>query len=150
MPAIPAVWQVTTVPLTKVLTTLKLEIVRLGGLGLPIFDICSVRIGVGLSAGSLSVSPRLTGLTDQDLLRELHNGTDDALGVLFDRHYRSVFSLVYRILRDGVDAEQMMQEVFLDIYWAAGEFDSTRDSVNRWILARAKRQLLVAGKREVK
>ena len=43
-----------------------------------------------------------------------------------------------------------MQEVFLDIYWAAGEFDSTRDSVNRWILARAKRQLLVAGKREVK
>jgi RNA polymerase sigma-70 factor (ECF subfamily) len=58
----------------------------------------------------------------------------DALAVLFDRHYRLVFSVAQRILRDRGEAEDLMQEVFLEVYREAGKFDPARGSVKTWIL----------------
>jgi RNA polymerase sigma-70 factor (ECF subfamily) len=77
-------------------------------------------------------------LTDEDLLRHLQGGVADALAVLFDRHYRLVFSIAHRILRDSGEAEDLMQEVFLDVYRDAGKFDPARGSVKNWILLDAE------------
>jgi RNA polymerase sigma-70 factor (ECF subfamily) len=76
--------------------------------------------------------------TDEDLLQQLRNGDADALAVLFDRHFRLVFSVAHRILRDSGEAEDLMQEVFLDVYRNAGRFDPARGSVKTWILLDAK------------
>jgi RNA polymerase sigma-70 factor (ECF subfamily) len=80
----------------------------------------------------------LVNATDEDLLEQLQSGVADALEVLFNRHYRLVFSVVHRILRDSGEAEDLMQEVFLDVYRNAGKFDPARGCVKTWILLDAK------------
>jgi RNA polymerase sigma-70 factor (ECF subfamily) len=76
--------------------------------------------------------------TDEDLMEQLRSGVADALAVLFDRHYRLVFSVAHRILRDGGEAEDLMQEVFLEVYRDADKFDPARGSVKNWILQYAR------------
>jgi RNA polymerase sigma-70 factor (ECF subfamily) len=84
----------------------------------------------------------LVGLTDEDLLQQLQSGVADALAVLFDRHYRLVFSIAHRILRDSGEAEDLMQEVFLEVYRDADKFDPARGSAKNWILRFAKHRSL--------
>jgi len=73
-------------------------------------------------------------VSDEDLVRQLQSGATDALALLFDRHCRSVFSVAHRILRDSGEAEDLMQEVFLEVYRSAGSFDPACGSVKNWIL----------------
>jgi len=80
----------------------------------------------------------LVDATDEDVLEELRGGVADALAVLFNRHYRLVVSVAHRILRDSGEAEDLMQEVFLNVYRNAGNFDPARGSVKTWILLDAK------------
>jgi RNA polymerase sigma-70 factor (ECF subfamily) len=79
-------------------------------------------------------SVQLSSLTDEALLEELCRGDDDALAILFDRHYRLIFRTAHRVLRDSGEAEDLMQEVFLEVYRAAAKFDVSRGSVKTWML----------------
>jgi RNA polymerase sigma-70 factor (ECF subfamily) len=81
-------------------------------------------------------------VSDDVLLQQLRGGASSALRVLFDRHYRQVFSLAHRILRDSAEAEHVMHEVFLEVYRDAGEFDPACGSVKAWILRCANRRCL--------
>jgi RNA polymerase sigma-70 factor (ECF subfamily) len=76
----------------------------------------------------------LENATDEDLLRQLQGGVADALAILFNRHYRLVFGVARRILRDSGEAEDLMQEVFLEVFRDAHKFDPARGSVKTWIL----------------
>jgi len=79
-------------------------------------------------------SVKLEDATDEDLLQQLRGGVTDALAVLFNRHYRQVFGVARRILRDSGEAEDLMQEVFLEVFREAEKFDPARGSVKTWIL----------------
>ena len=72
--------------------------------------------------------------SDEELMEHLKSGHEDALAVLFDRHYRLVFSVALRILRDHGEAEDLMQEVFLEIYRKVKSYDAERGSAKTWIL----------------
>jgi RNA polymerase sigma-70 factor, ECF subfamily len=67
-------------------------------------------------------------------MRWLRQGHSSALSVLFDRHYRLVFSIALRILRDHGEAEDLLQEVFLEIYRNVDQFDPSKGSAKTWIL----------------
>ena len=75
--------------------------------------------------------------SDQEIIRQLRAGVPDALSILFDRYYRLVLSVALRILHDHGEAEDMMQEVFLEIYRDVDKFDPSRGSVKMWILQHA-------------
>ncbi|MGH9755977.1 MAG: RNA polymerase sigma factor [Blastocatellia bacterium] len=81
----------------------------------------------------LTVS-QMKRLSDEDLMERLKQGDQDALGPLFDRYYRLVLSVALRILRDPGEAEDLMQEVFLEIYRKAGAFDPRKGSAKAWLL----------------
>jgi RNA polymerase sigma-70 factor (ECF subfamily) len=72
--------------------------------------------------------------SDEELIDGLCAGTADALSTLFDRYYRLVFSIALKILHDRGEAEDMMQEVFFEIYRTPEKFDPARGSVKTWIL----------------
>src|SRR5215469_3387456 len=72
--------------------------------------------------------------SDEELIGGLCAGTAAALSTLFDRYYRLVFSVALKILHDRGEAEDMMQEVFFEIYRTPEKFDPARGSVKTWIL----------------
>lgn len=85
----------------------------------------------GLQSSNLAEFQRLT---DDQLMAELKAGHDDALAVLFDRYHRLVCSIALKIVRDPGEAEDVMQNVFLDIFRAAAQFDPAKGSTKVWLL----------------
>lgn len=72
--------------------------------------------------------------TDGQLLEDMRHGGADALGVLFDRYGRLVLTVARRILRDDGEAEEVMQEVFLEVYRKAFLYHPERGSARVWLL----------------
>src|SRR5690242_6274584 len=77
---------------------------------------------------------RMQDLTDEDVIQRMREGDPDALPVLFDRFYRFVLKVALTILRDPCEAEDLMQDVFLEIFKRAAQFDPARGSAKTWIL----------------
>jgi RNA polymerase sigma-70 factor (ECF subfamily) len=78
--------------------------------------------------------PELRLLDDESLMDHLTSGRGDAAAILFERYQRIVFHLALRLLRSAEDAEDVVQNVFLEIIKVARRFDPERGSVRTWIL----------------
>jgi RNA polymerase sigma-70 factor (ECF subfamily) len=73
-------------------------------------------------------------LSDEDIVERMCQGHSDALPILFDRFYRLVLKIALRILRDPGEAEDVMQDVFFEIFDKAAQFDPAKGSAKTWIL----------------
>jgi RNA polymerase sigma-70 factor, ECF subfamily len=73
-------------------------------------------------------------LSDEEVMAQLRQGHPDALPILFDRYYRLVLKVALRILRDSGEAEDLMQDVFFEIFNKASQFDPAKGSTKTWIL----------------
>ena len=58
----------------------------------------------------------MNDLSDQELISILQKGNEQAIDILFRRHYSFVCQSVYRILKDGNTAEDIAQEVFFGLW----------------------------------
>ncbi len=65
-------------------------------------------------------------LTDENLVRSVAAGSDDALSELMDRHRGQVFGFLVRRLKSIEDAEEAAQDVFLNIRRGAATFNGGR------------------------
>ncbi|WP_446742261.1 RNA polymerase sigma factor [Silvibacterium acidisoli] len=73
-------------------------------------------------------------LSDEELAAELGRGNADALTALFKRHGALVFCIARRILRNDAEAEDTVQQVFLDVYRAIRRFDPAKASFKSWLM----------------
>ena len=73
-------------------------------------------------------------LSDEELMECLKLGHHDALALLFDRYHRLVLSVALDILHDRGEAEDLMQDVFFEIFRVVESFDATKGSAKTWIL----------------
>ena len=73
-------------------------------------------------------------LTDNQLMVQLQAGVNDALAVLFERHHRLVFSIALKIVQDRGEAEDVTQNVFLEIYSSVAQFDPGKGTLKVWLL----------------
>ena len=71
---------------------------------------------------------------DADLIAEMHLPDSDALGALFRRYIRLVHRVAVDILRYEGEAEDVTQEVFLEIYRKSHLYDPSRGAVRVWLL----------------
>lgn len=77
---------------------------------------------------------RLRLKTDEDLVSDLLANEPDALTILFERHSPLVFRIARRILRNDAEAEDAVQQVFLDMFRAAEQFEPEKGSFKSWLL----------------
>jgi RNA polymerase sigma-70 factor (ECF subfamily) len=86
---------------------------------------------------ALQSPPAAQARSDQDLLAAIAAGDKLALRTLFARHHIRTYRFVLRIIDDTSKAEDIVSEVFFDVWRKAGSFKG-RSKVSTWILAIAR------------
>jgi RNA polymerase sigma-70 factor, ECF subfamily len=84
--------------------------------------------------------------TDRDLLDKIAAGDRLAMRTLFTRHNVRVFRFVLRLTGDTTKAEDIVTEVFFNVWRHAGRFEG-RSQVSTWILAIARHKAITALRR---
>lgn len=75
-----------------------------------------------------------------DLLGEVAAGSEAAFAELYDMLSARVFGLILRVLVNRSHSEEVLQEVFLEVWQSAQKFDPTRGQARAWILTIAHRR----------
>lgn len=75
-----------------------------------------------------------------ELLNRVAVGDDSAFAALYDQTSTRVFGLVRRVLRDPAQAEEVTQEVYLQVWRQATRFDDQAGSALSWVLTVAHRR----------
>jgi len=71
---------------------------------------------------------------DSALLAKVEQGDQEAMAALFDRYSGIVYSVALRVLRDTGQAEDVMQDIFIQIWKKPGAFVSGRGSLGAWLV----------------
>ena len=93
------------------------------------------------SPGEETAAPEAAGLGQvlSDLLRRSSRGDEAAFAQLYDATSRRLYGVVLRVVRDQALAEDVTQEVFLDVWRTSSRFDPTLGSAMSWLMTIAQR-----------
>ena len=71
---------------------------------------------------------------DLQLLERIAARDTSAVAALYDRHSRTLYSLIHRIVRDAGEAEDVLQDVFLRVWEKADTYDPVLGSPMAWLV----------------
>jgi RNA polymerase sigma-70 factor, ECF subfamily len=77
--------------------------------------------------------PPPSDMDDASLLALVQRGDEGAMASLFDRYSKVVYSVALRVLRDPSSAEDVLQEIFMQIWRSPESFVATRGSLGGWL-----------------
>ena len=78
------------------------------------------------------------GIQGSDLIRRMAGGDRDAFAAFYDAYAPLGFGLLRRMLRDPEEAAEVLQEVFWELWRAAGDYDPQRGSPEAWVTVRVR------------
>jgi RNA polymerase sigma-70 factor, ECF subfamily len=81
------------------------------------------------------------------LLRQVSRGDATAFDQLYDAVSAAVYGLARRVVRDPTRAEDVTQEVFLEVWRKAARFDADKGKAKTWIMTIAHRRAVDAVRR---
>ena len=79
---------------------------------------------------------------DAALIRRMVDADETALGALYDRWVRSLYSLVLHLLRDPDEAEDVVEETFWQAWRKADSYEPSKGAVSTWLLTIGRRKAL--------
>jgi RNA polymerase sigma-70 factor, ECF subfamily len=80
--------------------------------------------------------------TDWSLLARIGQKDEEALSALYDRYSGLVYSEAKRILRDAGAAEEILQDLFYQVWRTSERFDPARGSLAGWLLVAARNRAI--------
>src|SRR3954453_18931043 len=81
-------------------------------------------------------------VTDSMLISRIRAGDEDALALLHDRYAQVVYSVALRVLAETTQAEDILQELFLQLWRNPQAFDSNRGSLGAWLAVIARHRAI--------
>ncbi len=83
---------------------------------------------------------RLPNEADVLLVEQINTGDDQAFAIFYDRFAPGLFSMIYAILRDQKESEDVLQEAFIQMWKRTATYDASRSSLFTWsvMIARHK------------
>jgi RNA polymerase sigma-70 factor, ECF subfamily len=109
--------------------------------------IAFTRTGSPRAAAAVPAQARETS-SDAILIGRIASGDQLAMRTLFARHRVPLYRWLLRIVRDETLAEDLLSDVFLDVWRQAAQFEA-RSSVSTWLLAIARYKALSAMRRRI-
>ena len=73
--------------------------------------------------------------SDAVLVSAIASGDESAMGQLYDRYSAVVYSIALRVLGDAGMAEDLLQEIFIQLWRNPRAFDSDRGALAPWLVA---------------
>src|SRR2546423_15674793 len=80
--------------------------------------------------------------TDFALVSGVRSGDESAMARLYDKYSSIVYSIALRVLGDTGAAEDVLQEVFLQLWRNPGAFDSSRGNMAAWLAVIARNRAI--------
>jgi RNA polymerase sigma-70 factor, ECF subfamily len=71
--------------------------------------------------------------SDATLVSAIRSGEQSAMATLYDRYSSVVYAIALRVLADTAAAEDVLQEVFIQLWRNPSVFDSSRGSLGAWL-----------------
>ena len=82
-------------------------------------------------------------ISDEMLVESIADGNRTAMHTLYARHNVRVYRFILRIVRDANTAEDLVSQVFLDVWRTAAQFEG-RSQVSTWLLSIARFKALTS------
>ena len=79
---------------------------------------------------------------DAYLLTAISQGDEAAMARLYSRHATRTYSIALRVLRDPSSAEDVLQEIFMQIWRNPTSFTATRGSIEGWLAVVARNRAI--------
>ncbi len=97
----------------------------------------AVRVATTAAAPS---RPPVPITSDATLVAWVAGGSERAFEDLYERHASFVFTVAQQLLRETAETDEVVADVFLQIWRASGQYDCTRGTVSAWVanMARAR------------
>lgn len=81
-------------------------------------------------------------VADSVLIERMKAGDENALAIIYDRYSAMLFGLLMRILRDRQEAEEVLQDLFFQLWRNAAQFDAGRGSLPAWLMVIARNRAI--------
>lgn len=91
-----------------------------------------------LHALPIRLHPEKAKAEDLQVLRAIQQGEEAALADLYDRYRAILFGLILRILHSQPEAEDVLQDVFVQVWQRASNFDESRGKPFTWLVTLAR------------
>ncbi|MGC2638304.1 MAG: sigma-70 family RNA polymerase sigma factor [Acidobacteriaceae bacterium] len=79
---------------------------------------------------------------DSALVERMITGDESALVAVYDRYAAMIFGMLVRMLRDRQAAEEILQDLFFELWRGAARFDASRGSLPAWLMVIARNRAL--------
>jgi RNA polymerase sigma-70 factor, ECF subfamily len=101
---------------------------------------------VATTAKSLTsaIEPEPGSPSDVDLMLGIQSGDPDALSELYDRYSGILKALILRIIHNDTEADDLLQEVFMEIWNQAKNFSSAKGKPLGWMVTVTRRRAIDA------
>jgi len=84
--------------------------------------------------GTLNMQQKSNRELDQELIEQVKKGDKTAFKQIYSRFSQVTYNLALRILKDKEDAEEVVQEIFLQVWNKAYSYDRGRGAVSTWVI----------------
>ena len=83
---------------------------------------------IGLASADINATP-----SDLALVTAIRSADQSAMAALYDRYSSIVYSVALRVLQDAGAAEDVLQDIFMQLWRNPGAFDATRGNMAAWL-----------------
>lgn len=80
--------------------------------------------------------------SDLDLMHSIQAGDADALSQLYDRYNGILKALILRVIHNGAEADDLLQEIFMEIWNQAKNFSAQKGKPLGWMVTLARRRAI--------
>jgi RNA polymerase sigma-70 factor (ECF subfamily) len=93
--------------------------------------------GIGLASTQQELS-----ISDAEIIARIYSGDEDAMALLYDRYSNVVYAVALRVLSDGSAAEDILQDVFMQLWRNPQAFNASRGSLATWLAVIARNRAI--------
>ena len=73
-------------------------------------------------------------MSQEELLQQIYKKDDRAFTLLYDMYFKKLFNVIYNLIRDHEEAEDILQETFVKIWKNIESYDESKGRFYTWIL----------------